>query len=158
MSVLANLWGINALLAFSDQLRKMIFPSLRIGEKSRSKVPSSKVSIAFRLKYPSAKKLQWKQIDVDKWQVGFRLKGKVYWALYSSSGHWLETMNVVEYKNVPRKIQEKYNSQYGIKGLGHIYKIRTPLKTIFEFHWSNGIFKLKLLYDVKGKLLGKLIN
>ena len=158
MSVLANLWGMPTLLALSHQLRKMIFPSLRISEKSRSNVPSSKVSIAFRLKYPTAKKLQWKQIDVDKWQVGFTFKGKIYWALYSSTGQWLETVNVVQYENVPKNIQDTYNSKYGIKGLGHIYKIRTPLKTIFEFHWSNGIFKLKLLYDVKGKLLGKIIN
>lgn len=143
-------------MILSEKLKYMLIPSFWKWCKSRSKSPSTKVQFAFRLRYPNARQIQWKQIDVFKWQVSFKSKRIMYWSLFTSEGNWLETMRAVSLQDIPKKIQENYESKYGPKGLQHIYKIQTSLRTIFEIQWGNGIYNLKLMYDENGKMVGKL--
>ena len=116
-----------------------------------------KISVVFKLKYPNAKVVTWKQIDVSKWQVSFKIKGRPYSSLYSSQGNWLETVSSVLLIEIPKEVQEGFGSRYGSKGLKHIYRINTPNQVIFEMLWSNGVYDLELLYDETGKMVGKLI-
>ncbi|MFT6795018.1 MAG: hypothetical protein ACJART_000149 [Maribacter sp.] len=120
-------------------------------------MPNTLVQLSFKLKYPLAKVIIWKQIDVFKWHVNFETKGKGYLSLYTSEGAWLETACSVTMKDVPKKVQDSFGSRYGRKGLKHIYRIKTPNQVIFEILWSNGIYDVKLLYSETGTIVGKLI-
>lgn len=121
-------------------------------------LPTTLVHIAFKLKYPRAKVVIWKQIDVSKWRANFEIKGTPYSSLYTSQGHWVETVRSVSLTDIPDEVQNSFGSQYGNKGLKHIYLIKTPAQVIFEIRWSNGVFDVKLLYNDKGKMIGKLIG
>ena len=145
-------------MILSEKLKKILIPLLWKSDRTKSQLPSAKVQIVFRLRYPKAGLIQWKQIDVFKWQVSFKSKGVMYWSLYTSEGIWLETMRAVNLQDIPKKIQENYESKYGTNGLQHIYKIQTSLRTLFEIQWDNGIYNLKLLYDEKGKIVGKMMG
>ena len=113
-------------------------------------LPSKKILFTFRLRYPKASRVKWKQMDVFKWQVRYKLKGNVRWGLYTSEGTWLETLCPIPFEDIPPKIQEKYQSKYTIE-------IQTPLRTIFEIQCTSGFNNLKLLYDETGKVVGKMI-
>lgn len=131
-------------------------PSFWRSGGSDSGLPKARVQFAFRLKYPKGRCVVWKPVDVFKWQVTFKVNGISYWSLYSSEGDWLETTRTIGLLDIPKQIQENYNSIYGSKGLLHIYKIQTSLRTIFEIQIRNGIYGSKLLYDEKGKMVGKI--
>ncbi len=145
-------------MILSEKLKNILIPSFWKWDKTRSQSPSAKVQFAFRLRYPNARQIHWKQIDVFKWRVSFRSKGIMYWSLYTSESNWLETICAVSLEDIPKRVQENYRSKYSIKELQHIYKIQTSLRTIFEIQWGNGIYNLKLLYDEKGKMVGKIMD
>lgn len=123
----------------------------------RSQVPSNKIQFTFRLRYPTAKHVEWKQMDVFKWQVKFKIKEIVRWGLYTSDGAWLETLYPVPFEDIPRKIQISFKSKYDIDSLKQSHKIQTPLRTIFELQCTVDFYKLELLYDETGKMVGKMI-
>ncbi len=144
-------------MILSKKLKYVLTPSLWKFH-DRSQVPSKKVQFEFRLRYPNAKQMQWKKMDFFKWQVSFRSRGIAYWSLYTNDCIWLETTQAVSLKDIPKRIQENFESKYGDKGLQHIYKIQTSLRTIFEVQRGNGLYNHQLLYDDKGRMLGKMIG
>lgn len=125
--------------------------------KNKRELPGAAVCIAFKSKYPKAAFVRWKQIDVFKWQVNFNSKGKKFTSLYDSEGNWLETITLVPLEFIPKKVQQNFKGKFNREGLHQIYQIQTPHHVIFEMQWGNGIYTLKLIYDVAGKILGKLI-
>ena len=144
-------------MILSKKVSYFWFPLLNRLFTAKKKMPNTLVQLSFKLKYPLAKVIIWKQIDVFKWHVNFETKGKRYSSLYTSEGAWLETACSVTVKDVPKKVQDSFGSRYGRKGLKHIYRIKTPNQVIFEMLWSNGIYDVKLLYSETGTIVGKLI-
>ena len=118
---------------------------------------SPKVVKVFTLRYPYANAIQWQQIDVFRWQVNFTLRNKWYSALFDSNGNWLETTTLVSMEAVPKNIQQNFEKSFVKSGIKIIRQVDTNDKTIYEFKWTNGIFIWKLLYDISGKMVGKLI-
>lgn len=125
--------------------------------QKKLKFSSPKVINAFKLKYPFANTVQWQQIDVFRWQVNFTLRNKWYSALFDSDGNWLETMTLVSMESVPRNVQQNFEKSFLKSGIRIIRQVDTIDKTIYEFKWTNGIFIWKLLYDMSGRMVGKLI-
>lgn len=125
--------------------------------RNRPKLSSPTVFNAFKLKYPSASTPQWQQIDVFRWEVNFILRNKWYSALFDSHGNWLETMTLISLEAIPKNVLNVFEKSFTISGIKNIRQIQMTNGTIYEIKWTNGVFIWKLLYDISGKMVGKLI-
>ena len=119
-------------------------------------MPNLVVKRTFKSKYPKATFSQWKQIDVFKWQVNFTFKENQYSALFDSEGNWLETVTMVPFALTPKQVRESFEGKYDATGVQQIHHVQTPTTNIYEIQWSSGVFKWKFLYDISGKIVGKL--
>lgn len=88
----------------------------------------------------------------------FSLKDNWYSILYDSHGNWLDTIVLVFMESIPKNIQENFEKSFVKSGIKSIHQIEMINKTIYEIKWSNGIFRWNLLYDISGKMTGKLIS
>tara|TARA_R110002050_G_scaffold261556_1_gene401574 strand:+ start:31960 stop:32397 length:438 start_codon:yes stop_codon:yes gene_type:complete len=138
---------------------KYIVTSLSLKRiKNKSNLPNIKVVNAFKLKYPNASAIQWQQIEISRWAINFTLKNKWYSALFDSHGNWLDTITLVSMESIPKNVQENFEKSFVKSGIKNIRLIETNDNTIYEIKWTNGIFKCNLLYDISGKMVGKLIT
>lgn len=119
--------------------------------------PNETVNKAFKEKYPKASFVRWHQIDVSKWRVQFFLKESDFSSLFDSEGNWLETFTSLSFEYIPKPVQENFKEKHSSQGIQKICHIKTSTNDIFEIQWSNGVFEWKLLYDISGKIVGKLI-
>mgnify|MGYP003632310967 CR=1 FL=1 len=126
--------------------------------QNKSDLLNHRVATAFKLKYPNANAVQWKQIEISKWMAKFSLKDTWYSTLYDSQGNWLDTIALVPIESIPKNIQENFEKSFVKSGIKSIHQIETSNKTIYEIKWTNGIFRWNLLYDISGKMTGKLIS
>ena len=136
----------------------MLSASLRKVVKKNRKMPNAVVRMAFKSKYPKATFTIWKQIDVFKWQVNFITKERQYTGLFDSEGNWLETINMVPLNFIPENVKQSFEEKYCSDGLRQIYQIQTPNRTLFEIQWNNDLYALKLVYDIAGKIVGKMMS
>jgi hypothetical protein len=125
--------------------------------RNKPKLSSPTVYNAFRLKYPNASTVQWQQIDVFRWEVNFILRNKWYSALFDSHGNWLETMTLISLEAIPKNVRKIFKKSFAISGIKNIRKIEMANGTIYEIKWTNGVFIWNLLYDISGKMVGKVI-
>ena len=125
--------------------------------RNKPKLSSPAVYNAFKLKYPNASTVQWQQIDVFRWEVNFILRNKWYSALFDSNGNWLETMTLISLEAIPKNVRKIFKKSFAISGIKNIRQIEMANGTIYEIKWSNDVFIWKLLYDISGKMVGKLI-
>lgn len=126
--------------------------------KSNRVMPGKTVCLAFKSKYPKASFIQWKQIDVFRWQVTFHFKKEEHFALFSSEGKWLETITPVSLDITPKQVQQNFTGNYNNDGLQQIYHVETPKQNLYEISWNSGIYVLKLLYNSSGKIMSKMIS
>ena len=125
--------------------------------RNKPKLSSPAVYNAFKLKYPNASTVQWQQIDVFRWEVNFILRNKWYSALFDSHGNWLETMTLISLEAIPKNVRKIFKKSFAISGIKDIRQIEMANGTIYEIKCSNDVFIWKLLYDISGKMVGKLI-
>lgn len=125
--------------------------------KSRRPIANARVLNTFKLKFPKATRVIWQQVDVFKWHVNFNLKNKRSTALFDSEGVWLETVTLMSIKEIPDQLQLTMEEKYNNNGLLQIFHVQTPDRSIYEMNLNNGLFTLKLLYDLRGKIIGKLL-
>ncbi len=121
-------------------------------------MPGKSVYLAFNSKYPKSAFIQWKQIDVFRWQVNFRSKKEEHFALFSSDGKWIETITPVSLDITPEQVQQNFLGHYSKDGLQQIYHVETPNRCLYEISWNNGIYPLKLLYNTSGKIVSKMLS
>lgn len=112
---------------------------------------------SFNLKYTNAKQILWHQVDVFQWQVNFVLKETQYSALFNSQGKWMETVSLVTLDNTPDSLKQKFEEKYNRDGILQIHHVQTPEKSQYEIKWQNGIYAIKLQYDIKGNIIGRVI-
>ncbi|WP_297692581.1 PepSY-like domain-containing protein [uncultured Eudoraea sp.] len=112
---------------------------------------------SFNLKFPAATRISWQQVDVFKWQVNFNLKKKKCTALFNNEGKWLETVRTIPLDKIPKRIQLTFDEKNNRDELRQIYHVQTPDSSLYELNLNNGLYSLKLLYDLSGKIVGKLI-
>tara|TARA_R110002096_G_scaffold341990_1_gene534888 strand:+ start:2803 stop:3255 length:453 start_codon:yes stop_codon:yes gene_type:complete len=138
---------------------KYILASLSLTKsQKKSNLSSPTVVKALKLKYPNASAVQLEQVEVSKWAASFTLKNKWHSALFDSHGNWLDTMTLVSLESLPKNVQENFQKSFVERGIKNIHQIDMNNKTIYEIKWTNGIFIWKLLYDVSGKMVGRLIS
>ncbi len=126
--------------------------------QKKNNISSAVVVRAFHSRYPKANAIQWQQIEVSRWAVNFTLQNKWYSALFDSYGNWLDSMTLISIESIPKNVQERFEKRFLKSGIKSIHKIETPNNTIYEIKWTNGIFMWRLLYDISGKMVGKLIS
>lgn len=112
---------------------------------------------SFHCRYPNAKHVVWQQVDVFQWQVNFVFKGRQYSALFNSQGRWLETVSIVTLETTPEAIKQKFEASYSRDGILQMHHIQSPHKNLYEMKWHNGIYVIKLLFDVTGKMVGRAV-
>ena len=112
---------------------------------------------SFNLKYTNAKQILWQQVDVFQWQVNFVFNKEQYSALFNSQGIWLETFSLVTLDKTPALIKNKFEEKFNKDGILQIHHVQTPEKSRYEMKWHNGIYAIKLLYDVNGNIIGRVI-
>ncbi len=125
--------------------------------RRRRPIANSMVLRSFNSKYPKATNIIWQQVDVFKWHVNFNQKKKKCTALFNSEGKWLETVTLVPLHKIPDHLQLTIEEKYNSDGLQQIYHIQTPDRSIYEMNLNNGLYKLKILYDLSGKIVGKIV-
>lgn len=131
-------------------------PSSRLVQ-NKNKFSSPTVVNAFKFKYPNASAVHWQQIDLSKWHVNFNILNKWYSALFDIQGICLETITLASMESIPEVIQKNFEKSFLKSGIIDVRQVETSDKTIYEIKWTNGVRSWKLLYDVSGKIVGKLI-
>lgn len=112
---------------------------------------------SFNSKFPNATHILWQQVDVFKWHVNFTLKKKKCTALFDSQGKWLETVTLVSLDKIPERLQLTLDEKNNKEGLRQIYHVQTPDRSLYELNLNNGLYTLRLLYDLSGKIVGKML-
>jgi len=115
------------------------------------------VLCSFNSKFPNATHILWQQVDVFKWHVNFTLKKKKCTALFDSKGKWLETVTLVSLDKIPERLQLTLDEKNNKEGLRQIYHVQTPDRSLYELNLNNGLYTLRLLYDLSGKIVGKVL-
>ncbi len=133
--------------------------SLSVKRLFRNKRPivNSMVLHSFNSKFPKATHILWQQVNVFNWHVNFNLKKKKCTALFNNEGKWLETVTLIPLNKIPEQLQLTMEEKYNSDGLQQIYHVQTPDRSIYEMNLNNGLYTLKLLYDLSGKIIGKML-
>ena len=126
--------------------------------QNKPKFSSPTVVTAFEFKYPNASAVQWQQIDLSKWHVNFNMLNKWYSALFDVHGNCLETITLMSLESIPEIIQKNFEKSFLKSGIIQVRQVETCDTTIYEINWTNGRSNWKLLYDVSGEIVGKLIT
>ena len=133
--------------------------SLLVRRLFRRKRPIANTMVlrSFKSKFPKATHVFWQPVDGFKWQVNFFLRKKRCTALFNSEGQWLETISLISSDNIPEQLQLTLEEKCNKDGLRQIYHVQTPDRSIYEMNLKNGLNTLKLLYDLSGNLIGKML-
>lgn len=134
----------------------MALSLLRIFRNKKAQV-SPFVFVAFCSKFPGATNLVWHQVGILKWQVAFTLNKKNSTALFCRDGQWLETVTGMPLHQLPEQLQQSLEKKYTKKEYEKIYHVQTPDRSHYEMSLSEGSSTLKLLFDLTGNIVGKLI-
>ncbi len=132
--------------------------SLSVKRLFRGKRPIANTMVlsSFNSKFPKATHVLWRQVDGCKWHVNFNLKKNKCTALFNSEGKWLETITLTPLDKIPEQLQLTMEENYNSDGLQQIYHVQTPDRSLYEINLNNGLYTLKLLYDLSGKIVGKM--
>lgn len=120
-------------------------------------ITNSLVLRSFNSKFPTATHILWQQVDVFKWHVNFNLGKKKCTALFNSEGKWMETVTLMSFDKIPEQLQLTMEEKHNSEGLQQIYHIQTPDRSIYELNLNNGLYSLKILYDLSGRIVGKIV-
>jgi hypothetical protein len=115
------------------------------------------VQRSFNSKFPKATHVLWQQVDAFRWHVNFIWEKKKSTALFNSEGKWLETVTLMPFDKIPEQLQLTLDEKNNRDGLQRIYHVQTPDRSLFELNLNNGIYTLRLLYDLSGKIIDRLI-
>lgn len=118
------------------------------------KIPSE-VTEAFRLKYPEASNVEWRD-KLSSFSAIFEVDNIEYEARFNSKGEWQFTENVIEESDLPEAIRDSYDkSKYADWEIGKIHRIEQPdgailyrIETI-----KNDVRKKNLVFNSEGRLL-----
>ena len=112
---------------------------------------------SFDSKFPKASHTLWQQVDVFKWHVNFTYKKNKCTALFNSEGKWLETVTLVSLDKIPERLQLTLDERTNKDGLQKIYHVQTPDRSLYELNLNNGLYTLRLLYDLSGNIVDKML-
>ena len=112
---------------------------------------------SFDSNFPKASHTLWQQVDVFKWHVNFTYKKNKCTALFNSEGKWLETVTLVSLDKIPERLQLTLDERTNKDGLQKIYHVQTPDRSLYELNLNNGLYTLRLLYDLSGNIVDKML-
>jgi hypothetical protein len=112
---------------------------------------------SFSSKFPKATEILWQQIDSSKCQVNFTMKKKRCTALFNSKGIWLETVTLMPINKIPKQLQLTLEEKNHSDGLQKLYHIQNSDRNFYEVSLNNGLYKFKLLFNLSGKIIGKVL-
>lgn len=77
--------------------------------------------------------------------------------MFNSEGKWLETVTLVSLDKIPERLQLTLDERTNEDELRQIYHVQTPDRSLYELNLNNGLYTLRLLYDLSGKIVDKML-
>ena len=115
------------------------------------------VSQAFKQKFPSAIKPEWKISKDKNYEAEFTESGNKLTVKFSQDGKWLETKSGIAAGSVPVVVRNAVGSDYSGYKITESQKIETAdsKDPVYEIRVKKDKEVLKLHYSMEGKLLKK---
>ena len=114
--------------------------------------PPTEVLKAFKLKFPTAKKVKWDKENEHEFEASFLLNGIKYATNYTDKGEWLETESPLTFLQLPKEVQTSFSTSHKkdkprlvskieqAKGvIKYEIEIKKGIKTVEFFYTANGI-------------------
>ncbi len=119
------------------------------------KIPSE-VTEAFKIKYPDASQVEWKD-KLTNFVAVFKEDGIQYEARFNKKGDWKDTENEIDTDELPETVNEGYNkSKYADEWkIEAAYKIVLPNEKVNYrvLARKSDLQKKNLLFNSEGRLL-----
>ncbi len=115
------------------------------------------VKIAFKSKYPKAKKVSWEVDSNDYFEANFKLDDKKYRADFNASGQWIETELSIKFKDLPEKVQAAVKKEYDKDDIVEIEQVDSAAKGKFydiEID-PKGEKQFDIEYNAAGIIIGR---
>ena len=125
--------------------------------RNKKPLADPRVLQSFRLKFPLATQVIWQQVDVFKWLVNFNIEKKKCTALFNREGIWLETVTLIPLNKIPKSLEFTLEEKNNREDLRQIFFIQRPEQSLYELNLDNGVFTLRLLFDLSGNIIGKML-
>ncbi len=118
------------------------------------KIPSE-VTDSFKVKYPSATKVSWKD-KLTAFQASFVMDGSNYTAKFNTKGEWSSSEKEIAEANLPASVKDGLaKSKYADWKIKNVYTLYLPGdKTQYHITVFKGdLQKKNLLFSAEGQLL-----
>jgi hypothetical protein len=115
------------------------------------------INQAFKQKFPSAMKPEWKIKKDKSYEAEFTVNGAKVTSKFSADGKWLETKSVIDAKYVPEAVKNTVAKEFPSYKTTESQSIEASdsKENGYEIHVKKDKETLKLYYSKDGKLLKK---
>jgi hypothetical protein len=115
------------------------------------------ISQAFKQKFPSAIKPEWKIRKDKNYEAEFTENSSKLTVKFSPDGKWLETKSGIDARSVPEAVKNAIGRDYTNYKITESQSIETAesKEPVYEIHVKKDKEVLKLHYSKEGKLLKK---
>ena len=124
-------------------------------ESAEANNPSKKVEIAFKKKFPKAKKVEWGKESSSEWEAEFKMDGKDYSANFDNEGNWKETEYEINKTDIPAAVKTVLDSQYKGYDIEEAELSENPEGKMFEFQLEQGDTEIEVAISPDGKVVKK---
>lgn len=130
----------------------LIMQSKANAQKVETVVPD-KVQIAFKEKFPEAKKIAWEQESDNEWEGEFKKKGVEYSANFNSDGEWIESEHEIKTSEIPSIVKNTLDAEFTGFKIEESEIAETTSGTFYEFELENDDSEFEIVIDAAGKLV-----
>lgn len=137
----------------AKMLMIFLFAATAVSAQIR-KIPVE-VTEAFRIRYPHAEKVEWKD-KLSNFQASFTLNGFKMTAEFSSKGEWERTEREITMEDLPAEVRDGFRkSKYADWPTGSVAEIDVNNEGLKYriFVRKSGTNKKYLFFDTTGRLL-----
>ena len=123
-------------------------------QSGKQQVPEE-VQIAFKAKFPKAKKVEWEREDDSEWEAEFKWNGKKYSAAFNNDGEWLETEHEIEESEIPSNIRAVLDENFSDYEIEESEMAETANGQAYELEIEVDEEEFEVIIDSNGNLTKK---
>jgi len=112
-----------------------------------------KVSSAFSVKFPDAKKIKWDKENDNEWEAEFKMDGKEYSANFDMEGNWMETEYEIDKSEIPADVKATLDTQFADYKIKEAEISETANGKVYEFEVKKGKSEAEVVIDCDGKMV-----
>ncbi|PNW27512.1 PepSY-like domain-containing protein [Formosa algae] len=114
-----------------------------------------KVTYAFELKFPKAKKVKWEKENDTEWEVEFKMNKTEYSANFLEDGTWTETEHEVNKRDIPAIVKSSLLSNFPGFKIEEAEISESKNGTVYEFEIEKDKEEIEVVIDVNGNIVKK---